>query len=116
MKKIFSEVKAIREYVCYEDNQVANIILQKAALAYTLTIDAYHHNPGSLQQELHANGKAPLDALGQLHDLIHDADFILNSRGLDFLKSEILTSLDLLLRELSRSVETQDSINCTLRA
>ncbi len=93
MKQIIKQLEAIKRDIATTTKPSPASLLKKAALAYSLLNVFYSHNslenfgPGEFQKK----------SLGKMEQLIHNSDQIIDVKGIDFLKSELLTLLSLLI-------------------
>ncbi len=93
MKQIITQLESVKRDIATSSNPSAASLLKQAAVAYSLLNVFYSHNtsagfgPGEFQKK----------SLSKMEQLINNADQLIDVKGIDFLKSELLTLLSFMI-------------------
>ena len=107
MKQIISQLEAIKRDIATTSQPAPQSLLKNAALAFSLLNVFYSHTnlqgygPGEFQKK----------SLSKMEELIHNFDRIIEIKGIDFLKSEILTLLSLMIVMAESDSESVEDID-----
>lgn len=106
MKQIITQLENVKRDIATTTSPTPISLLKKAAVAYSLLDVFYSHNslagfePGEFQKE----------SLSKMEQLIHNAEQLIDVKGIGFLKSELLTLLSFMIVMADNDVDaTKDT-------
>lgn len=93
MKQLITQLESVKRDIATTSNPSPISLLKQAAVAYSLLNVFYSHT----SLEGYEPGEFQKKSLIKLEQLIHNADQLIDVKGIDFLKSELLTLLSFMI-------------------